>query len=143
MCSSDLEALALAGENAAGLELTERVKLLKSDWFSALPDGARFDLIVANPPYLSAVEATETAPEVGGFEPLSALTPTGGLSGMEDLRTIISGAAEYLAPGGFLALETGPEQHPELLTLLTAAGFTRCVSEADLTGRSRFLFASI
>jgi release factor glutamine methyltransferase len=137
------EALALARENAEALGLTDRVKLFSSDWFSALPDESRFALIVANPPYLSATEAAETAPEVRGFEPLSALTPASGSSGAEDLRTIISGARKFLAPGGFLALETGPEQHPELLELLAAAGFSRRSSEPDLTGRSRFLFASV
>jgi release factor glutamine methyltransferase len=137
------EALALAHENATALGLSERVELVVSDWFSNLPSEARFELIVANPPYLSAEEAAITAPEVRGFEPVSALKPANGASGLEDLRAIIAAAAQFLATGGLLALETGPEQHPELLEWLSAAGFTRRVSEPDLTGRNRFLFAWI
>jgi len=50
--------------------LAERVKFLSSDWFSALPAGGLFELIVANPPYLSAEETAQAAPEVRGFEPV-------------------------------------------------------------------------
>jgi release factor glutamine methyltransferase len=137
------DALALAGENATALGLAERVSLLRSDWFSVIPAGTRFDLVAANPPYLSPAETDATTPEVKGFEPRSALTPAGGSSGLEDLRAIISHAREFLAGDGMLALETGPEQHAELLELLATTGFTRRISEPDLTGRSRFIFASI
>lgn len=138
---SSEEALALARENAAALGLSERVAFAHSDWFSAVPPEARFDLMVANPPYLSAVETGETAPEVKGFEPVAALTPAGGANGTEDLRAIVTAAPKFLQAGGCLALETGPTQHPELLGLLSDAGFSRRISEPDLTGRDRFLFA--
>ena len=133
-------ALALAQENATATGFSDRITLLRSDWFSVLPPEARFELIVSNPPYLSAAETAETTPEVRGFEPTTALTPTGGTDGLGDLRTIIAGAPRFLMPGGLLALETGPGQHAELLTLLNAAGFVRVESQADLTGRDRFVF---
>jgi release factor glutamine methyltransferase len=135
------EALALARENTAALGLSERVTFTHSDWFSAVSAEARFDLIVANPPYLSAAETGETAPEVKGFEPVAALTPASGANGTEDLRAIIAAAPKFLGPGGCLALETGPHQHRELLELLSGVGFSRRKSEPDLTGRDRFLFA--
>jgi release factor glutamine methyltransferase len=137
------DALALARENAEALGLAERVKFVRSDWFSEVPVETRFDLIVANPPYLSATETADTAPEVRGFEPSTALTPASGPHGTEDLRAIIRTAPEFLAPGGGLALETGPAQHPEMLELLSLAGFSRRISEPDLTGRDRYLFAWI
>ncbi len=133
------EALALAGENAAACGLAARVTLLRSDWFAELPAAARFDLIVANPPYLSAEETAQTAPEVQGHEPLNALTaPDGGLA---DLRRILAAAPRFLATGGLLALETGIAQHAELARLALEAGFKRTESRPDLTGRDRFLLA--
>lgn len=135
-------ALELARENAAQSGLAERVEYIRSDWFSAVPSEARFDLIVANPPYLSAEETAATAPEVKNFEPASALT-SGGPDGMQDLERIIAAAKDFLAPGGLLALETGISQHPTLLARAREAGFPEPESLRDLTGRDRFIFARL
>lgn len=135
------EALALARENAASCGLVDRVTWLESDWFSAVPSDRRFDLIVSNPPYLSAAETAETAPEVRGYEPLSALT--GGADGLADLRTIIAAAPRWLAPGGRLALETGIAQHATLRALAAEAGLGGIESQPDLTGRDRYFFAGV
>lgn len=134
------EALSLAAENADKTGLRERVTLLESDWFEAVPAGALFDLIVANPPYLSAAETAETAPEVRGFEPHAALTADGN-DGLGDLRRIIAQARTFLRAGGLLALETGIAQHAEMLALAGAAGLARAASERDLSGRDRYVFA--
>jgi release factor glutamine methyltransferase len=135
------DALALAHENAAALDVAERVTLVCSNWYSALASGVRFDLIVANPPYLSAAETAQTEPEVRGFEPASALTAAE--EGLADLRAIIMGAPARLINGGLLALETGIAQHAQLLTLATATGFSNIESRPDLTGRDRFIFARL
>ena len=136
---SSEEALALARENAAACGLTERVTLLRSNWFDGLPSEARYDLIVANPPYLSAEETALAAPEVNCHEPAQALTAAEG--GMGDLRAILAGAPRFLAAGGCLALETGITQHAELAKLAADAGFKRTESLPDLTGRDRYLLA--
>jgi release factor glutamine methyltransferase len=133
------EALALARENAAALGLDGRVRFLESDWFTALEPGARFDLIVANPPYLSEAEMAATAPEVRGYEPLVALSP--GPDGGEALVRILAEAARYLGDGGLLALETGIDQHGRLRDRATAAGFARVESRRDLTNRDRHFLA--
>jgi release factor glutamine methyltransferase len=133
------EALALARENAAALGLAERVTFVCSDWFAALAPDCRFELIVGNPPYLSAEETAQTAAEVRDHEPHLALTsPDGGLA---DLREIVAGAPRFLAPDGRLALETGIAHHAELVRCATAAGFTRTESRPDLTGRDRYVLA--
>jgi release factor glutamine methyltransferase len=132
-------ALALARENAAALGLAERVKFFQSDWFSALPAGGRFELIVANPPYLSAEETAQAAPEVREFEPVAALTAGG--QGLDELKKILAGAPRFLAPGGLLALETGIAQHAELLRLAAAEGFSPAESLPDLAGRDRYVLA--
>jgi len=136
----DPGALALALENATATALADRVRLVQSDWFGALPVEP-FDLIVSNPPYLSAVETEQTAPEVRGFEPTRALTSAN--EGLADLLAIIADAPRYLAPGGLLALETGISQHPRLLEALRAAGFADVESRTDLAGRDRFVFGRL
>ncbi len=133
------EALALARENATAAGLAERVTLVRSNWFADVSPALRFDLIVANPPYLSAEETAEAAPEVKAHEPAAALTAAEG--GLADLRAILAGAPRFLTAGGWLALETGITQHAELARLAAAAGFKRTESLPDLTGRDRFLFA--
>lgn len=132
-------ALALAGENATAVGLAERVQFLRSDWFADLPADAPFDLIVANPPYLSKEETAETTPEVREFEPTSALTS--GDDGTSDLKRIIAQAPKFLNPGGLLAMETGIHQHATLLGWCTEAGFSRTESRQDLTGRDRYVLA--
>src|SRR6185312_11064454 len=125
------DALALARENAVTTGLMERVTLLASRWFEQIPDG-RFDVIVSNPPYLSAEEAAQAPPEVRDFEPARALVAAEG--GLADLRLILREAPARLAPGGLLALETGPDQHADLLALAAAAGLAAAESVRDLTG---------
>ncbi len=133
-------ALALAKENAQSTGLAERVTFFQSNWFEQLPADARFGLIVANPPYLSAAETAATAREVREFEPGAALT-SGGEEGLADLQIIIAGAPRHLEPGGLLAVETGIAQHALLLPVVRAAGFARVESRPDLTGRDRFVLA--
>jgi release factor glutamine methyltransferase len=135
-CSAD--ALDLARSNAARCGLEARVTWLASDWFDAVPVEA-FDVVVSNPPYLTAEETAQTAPEVREFEPHSALAAADG--GVADLARIIATAPRYLAPGGLLALETGIAQHARLLPLVRDAGFALVESHADLTGRDRFVLA--
>ncbi|MEI6861244.1 MAG: peptide chain release factor N(5)-glutamine methyltransferase [Verrucomicrobiota bacterium] len=132
-------ALALARENTAALGLSERVTLLCSDWCSALPADARYDLVVSNPPYLSAAETAATAPEVRDFDPAAAHTAAE--DGLADLRHIITEKPSRLNAGGLLALETGITQHAILKRLADESGFVRVESRPDLTGRDRFIFA--
>jgi len=133
------EAMALAAENVLASGFGPRVRLINSAWFKGLLSEGRFELIVSNPPYLTAAETDAAAPEVRGHEPRSALV--GGLDGRVDLREIIVAASPFLAPGGLLALETGIAQHAELMALAAAHGFERIESSRDLTGRDRFIFA--
>jgi release factor glutamine methyltransferase len=133
-----LDALALAEENAVATGLKDRTVWLQSNWFSAVPVGAKFELIVSNPPYLAGSETAGAMAEVKDFEPVSALTAAE--NGLADLRIIIGEARNFLQPGGWVALETGPEQHATLKTLSAAAGWAEFESIADLTGRDRFVF---
>lgn len=134
------EALSLAIENAHSNALDQRVNWIISDWYDALPDGARFDLIVANPPYLTAEETAGAAPEVRDHEPVSALVSTGP-EALTDLAAIVRSAPNFLEVGGLLALETGIAHHAALRSLATTAGLAQTESQQDLTGRDRYFFA--
>jgi len=97
------EALALARENARTLGLTRRVRFLESDHFAALPQ-RRYDIIVANPPYVGARELRSLPPEYL-HEPRLALAA--GSDGLDSVRVILREAAHYLTPRGLLVVEVG------------------------------------
>ncbi|MEO5960706.1 MAG: peptide chain release factor N(5)-glutamine methyltransferase [Opitutaceae bacterium] len=134
------DALELARENAETTGLRERIRFVRSNWFAEIPADSRFDLIVANPPYLSAEEVKATPLEVREFEPSTALIAS--QDGIEELLAIIATAPLFLAAnGGVLALETGIAHHATLLEAATKAGFGQSESRQDLTGRDRFVLA--
>lgn len=135
------EALALARENADRAGCSSRVRFLQSDWCCGLDPTGQFDLIAANPPYLSPAEFEATAPEVKHYEPASALVS--GDEGRKDLGSILDQARRHLAPGGLLACETGESQHAALRQLATSLGYARTVSRQDLAGRDRYLLAFV
>jgi release factor glutamine methyltransferase len=136
----DPAALTLARENAEMNGMAGRIHFMQTEWFSAVPNEL-FELIVSNPPYLSAEETAQAPEEVRNFEPIRALSAEN--DGLADLHTIVHAASRFLAPDGLLALETGCAQHPRLLELLATAGFSQRESRKDLTGRDRFLLARI
>jgi len=132
------EALALARENFAALGLDGRVQGVAASWFEGVPAGP-YDVIVSNPPYLTAAEVAAAAPEVRQHEPRAALeAPEEGLA---DLRAILATAPGHLRAGGLLALETGCDHHADLSARLQAAGYQQIATRQDLTGRDRFILA--
>lgn len=133
------DALALAAENAAATGLAARVRLLASDWCAALGAEESFQLIVANPPYLTDREVAEAAPEVRDHEPRTALVAAD--EGCADLDRILREARPRLPDGGMLACETGIAQHSRLRERAGACGYARTESLKDLTGRDRYLLA--
>jgi release factor glutamine methyltransferase len=133
------EALELARENAALAGLTSRIQFVCSSWFRDVPSADRFDLIVANPPYLSAEETAAAPLEVRGFEPALALTS--GADGLADLQEIVRSAPSFLTSAGRLVLETGITQHAALVACAAQAGFTAVESRQDLARRDRYIIA--
>ena len=135
------DALALATENAAALNLASRVRFVLSDWFSKLATDERFDLIVANPPYLTETEVKEAAPEVREHEPHAALVAAE--EGRADLEHILRHGRAFLNAGGLLACETGIAQHARLAEAARECGYARTESLRDLAGRDRYLLAFV
>jgi ribosomal protein L3 glutamine methyltransferase len=96
-------ALAVARRNVARHRLGRRVRLVRSDLFTGLR-GARYDLIVSNPPYVTAA-SMRTLPREYRHEPRAALA--GGADGLQLVRRILRDAAHALAPRGLLVCEVG------------------------------------
>ncbi|HYN27547.1 MAG TPA: peptide chain release factor N(5)-glutamine methyltransferase [Burkholderiales bacterium] len=128
---SSSSALVLARENAATFDV--EVEFLQSDWFSAL-SGRRFDVIVANPPYVAADDPHLRQGDLR-FEPRPALAAGG--DGLADLCRIVAAAPEYLCPGGWLLLEHGYDQAEACRDLLRKTGFSGLVFRADIAGLPR------
>lgn len=133
------DALVLARENAAAHASKNPVRFLRGNWLEPLAQADCFDLIVANPPYLSEDEMATAEPEVAVHEPRSALASAE--DGLDDLRQILAVAPRHLSGGGLLALETGIAQHAALEQMAAASGLGRTQSQCDMNGRQRFFFA--
>lgn len=127
-------ALAVAARNAARHEL-RNVRFAEGghDWYAPL-QGARFDLIASNPPYIAS---DDPHLDEGGlrFEPASALAS--GVDGLDDIRRIVDGGQAHLRPGGWLLIEHGWDQGAAIRALFDAAGFAEVETAQDLEQRDR------
>lgn len=124
-------ALAVARENAA--RLGGKVVFVESDWFAALPD-ERFDLIVANPPYVAARDP-HLSQDGLPFEPDLALTD--GADGLSCIRRIVAEAPTHLVTDGVLLIEHGYDQAEAVRALLAAGSFAEISTWQDLSGNDR------
>ena len=121
--------LALARRNAARLGLA--IEAIETSWWDGLAH-RRFDIAVANPPYIAA---DDPHLEALRHEPLAALTP--GNDGLAALKAIVAGAPRHLEPGGWLVLEHGFDQAGAVRGLLAQAGFVAVETRCDLAGLER------
>ncbi len=124
-------ALAVARENAE--RLGGKVGFIESDWFAALGD-ERFDLIVANPPYVAARDP-HLLQDGLPFEPDLALTD--GADGLSCIRRIVAAAPAHLQPGGQLLIEHGYDQAEAVRALLAAGPYAEISTWQDLSGNDR------
>jgi release factor glutamine methyltransferase len=122
------EALALAAENRSRAGLESRVELVLGNLVAGLR--GPFDLVVSNPPYVSPDEFEQLAPEIRLYEPREALV--GAQAG-----TVARRAFEILRSGGWLVLECGDGQAPDVCEKLRAVGYADVASFPDLAGRQR------
>jgi release factor glutamine methyltransferase len=113
-------ALAIARENAELNGVSGSIRFLHGDLLAPVND-ERFEIIVSNPPYVSAGDRASLAVEVREFEPALALFA--GADGLDVYRRLIPLAFTSLTPGGFLALEIGFGQEQAIARLLMELGF--------------------
>lgn len=105
--------MAIARENAARHDVSNRIRFLESDLLAAVT-GETFDAIVSNPPYVAESEILE--PQVSNFEPPIALYA--GRYGLDIHQRLIPQAEKALKPDGLLLMEIGHNQSEDLIELL-------------------------
>ncbi len=128
------EALAVARENAANLDLNSRATFLRTEWAAGFADHS-FDLVVSNPPYIPTDHIQTLDPEVRDHDPHLALD--GGPDGLQAYRDLAPEVMRILKPGGTFAVEIGWDQGPQVKALFEAAGFTDVKVVKDLSNRDR------
>jgi release factor glutamine methyltransferase len=129
-------ALEVARANAVNLGVDGQITFIRGNLAEPLLDsGCRFDLIVANPPYIPSSDIESLQPEVRR-EPRLALD--GGPDGLEIYRRLIPDLPAVLAADGLVVVEHGHDQRQPLEALFRSAGYS-CASIPDLAGRDRIL----
>ena len=134
------EALAVAKRNIQRNHLTSKVTCIQANALEK-PSHVlgKFDLIVSNPPYITAEEMKELPHSVDGFEPHLALY--GGEDGLDFYRAISKNYKEALKPGGFLCFEFGDTQGADVCEILTLNGYTILERTRDYNDRERAVSA--
>jgi len=113
-------ALTVARANARRHAVLHRVHLLRSDLLAALKPSAAFTLLVANLPYVPRAEWERLPREIKAFEPPGALL--GGNDGLDLIRPLIRQSPRYVMGGGWLLLEVGDRQAPQVAALVAETG---------------------
>ena len=125
------DALCVAQENAA-LHKVE-IRFFQSDFFETA--AGKYDIITANPPYITEEELRGLDAEVRDYEPMLALF--GGTDGLDYYRRITREAPAHLTKGGWLLVEIGAEQAFVVSKMFVEAGFSKVEVLKDLAGRDR------
>jgi release factor glutamine methyltransferase len=133
------DALQLARENARRNGVVDRIEFVRGDGLSALTRDIRFNVIVANPPYIPSWEIKELQPEVRDYDPRVALD--GGPDGLQFYRHLCAEAAERLKPGGRILLEFGDGQKEAVAELFDQENWVVESILEDYTQRPRILIA--
>lgn len=117
-------ALAVAARNAERHGVEGRITLLEGDLFRAVEEGAKYDVVVSNPPYIAADDYEELMVDVRDFEPKGALLDSLERGdGLGYYRALANSCGPYLASGGFLAIEVGYRQAAPVAELFDGEGW--------------------
>jgi release factor glutamine methyltransferase len=128
------DALALARENAAALDVADRVIFACAELCDVVEPGM-VDAVVSNPPYIATRDYEKLPRMIRDFEPRQALD--GGAEGLDILDAVVQDASMALKPDGWLFLEIGWDQGPRVKDLMEAAGFSGVAITRDLGKRDR------
>jgi release factor glutamine methyltransferase len=134
------DALAVARDNAGRHGVAQRVHFLPANLLAALKPAAAFDLIVANLPYVPRAEWERLPREIKAFEPSGALL--GGEDGLDLIRPLVRQAQRYVKGGGWMLLEVGDHQAPQVAALVEETGaYNRLETIKDFSGMERVVRA--
>jgi release factor glutamine methyltransferase len=126
-------ALEVARQNAVSLGYDGRASFKLGNWCHDIDQ--KFDLVVSNPPYITADAMGGLSPDVLNWEPRIALTPEG--DGLGAYRELISGAPKLMNANAYIVLEIGFDQAVAVSDLLFAQGFTNVKTINDINGKDR------
>jgi release factor glutamine methyltransferase len=126
------KALDVAEGNAKSLALTN-IQFVCGDWLAPLV-GKKFDIIVSNPPYISAAEWPDYQAGLK-YEPVIALLAE--KQGLLDLEKIVRAATSYLSSNGLLILEHGFRQGEQIRELFDSSGYQGIETVCDLASQDR------
>jgi release factor glutamine methyltransferase len=133
-------ALAVARDNARQHAVLDRVHFLQADLLTALKPAAAFAVLVANLPYVPRAEWERLPREIKAFEPPAALL--GGEDGLDLIRPLVRQAQQYVRGGGWVLLEVGDQQAPQVAALVEATGaYDRIETIKDFNGIERVVRA--
>lgn len=131
------KAIKIAEKNKENCNLSDRMKIIKSDLFENLEEKEKFDLITSNPPYIPTAEIEKLSTEVLA-EPNMALD--GGITGLDFYEPIICKGANYLKSDGWMLLEFGEKQEDEILNIANKSGLYKNIETIkDLGGIIRVI----
>lgn len=133
-----IKALSVATHNAQNLSMSDRAEFLQSDWWSNVE--GEFDLIVSNPPYITAEEMRLLDRDVVDWEPHVALTPGG--DGLGAYRNIARRLDKFLTTGGIALFEFGRDQERTVREIFEDAGWGNLQTLQDLNGHQRALMVA-
>ena len=128
---TSLDALAVARANAQRLGLDGRVRLAHA----SVPAAERFDLVLANLPYVSEEALRSLAPEIAEHEPREALVA--GATGLEVIESVLADLALSEPRHGAVALEVGAGQAATVAELVRRGGWDAAEARRDLAGIER------
>lgn len=129
-------ALDVALQNSRNLGFSN-IEWRLGSWFDAVP-GGRFDLVVANPPYVA-----DDDPALAKLSKEPAVALNCGPTGLEALSAIAANAAAHLHERGWLILEHGSDQAPQVAQLLELHGFSSIRSHLDLSRKPRVTLGTL
>ena len=132
------DALAVAAANAEALGLAGRASFAKDDWGSSLNE--RFDIVLANPPYIAISDWADLDEDVRLFEPQTALLA--GEGGLDAYIALLPQVRRLLAPGGLFVGEFGAGQTAAVVEAARAAGWRLAGIRRDFAGIERCLLAT-
>jgi release factor glutamine methyltransferase len=130
-------AISIAKDNATQHFVNDRISFVVSDCFQSLVDPPPFDLIVSNPPYVSAEALEGLQREVRDHEPRVALTP--GSDGLLFIRRLLQEAADFLKSEGYLLIEIGFDQAAKVEGLIDTNVWKLLAIYPDLQGIPRIV----
>ena len=134
--STDALDVARANAEAHGVH---NISFQRWDVLGDLPADWRFDMIVANPPYVSLHDFESVQEEIRNYEPRQAVTDGG--DGLKFIRRILGVAPKHLVPGGAVAMEIAYGQEGDARALASAAGLRQVDVRRDFVGVPRVLIA--